>query len=296
MTIQSMTGYGAGESVTAHFRIAVEVKSVNNRFLDFVFRLPPLYSKFEPTLAEIARQKLKRGRVDIWVNRSVFVYPGQNSESLLNESLFNQYTQAYFKAFALMGLDSPEAKKDLVLDVLRRKDVLGENREGVLAGEDAGLKEAFEQAIEQLLAMRLVEGQALLEEVLRIVSSLDGVIQEIASVAQQSPRNYQERLMARLSQFGLPVEFDSQRILQEVALFADRADITEELTRVRSHLQQVQSVLANGGGRKLEFLLQELGREINTIGSKSQSLSISEQVVEGKALLEKLREQVLNVE
>lgn len=292
--LSSMTGFGSGTQVHDDLQITVEVKSVNNRFLDINCKLPTLFLGLESQINALLREKLKRGRIEVFVQRKTVRGFAQNVR--VNAALVNSCMES-FKELAALGVS--QRCLDVVLaDVIGRREILELTAEDESVVDEVPLvMEALRQACIELVSMRQREGAALEEELRRLLQSLEEIIGEIQRLAASTPEAIQQRLHERISSLLQGIELDQQRLHQEVVYLADRADITEELARLRSHVVQFHDVLEAGeGGRKLEFLLQEFGREVNTCGSKSQDTAITRNVVEAKTILEKMREQVLNVE
>lgn len=295
----SMTGFGRGEAAAAGGRVVVEIRSVNHRFCEVALRLPPRLAALEPGLRKLVTDRVARGRVDV----TLTIQPDERAargpaiDWALAEGLRSRLEELKQR----LGLPG---EVDVALLAAQR---------GVLSGEEPGpepewepVAEATERALAALAAMRSREGAALQADLQGRLGRMRLLVEEVAARAPLVPLEYRDRLAARLkallgdgggSVLG-PGGLDPTRLEQEVALLADRADVTEELTRLRSHLGQVEALLAAAEpvGRKLEFLLQEIHREVSTVGSKSADLAIARAVLELKAELERVREQVANVE
>jgi len=291
--VRSMTGFGRGE-VTGEFgRIVVEMKAVNHRFSEVVFRMPRQFSALEEQARKLVQNRVSRGRVDVFVS-------WEAAAKARGVKVDKELAIAYYNALKELAGEIG-SKSELSLDTLARLPDVLTVEEGQVTAED--LWPTFEAAVtlgvENLLAMREREGASLAADLLGRIAHL-GEIR--AFVAQRSPQvvdEYRTRLNKRLDDL-LPQgnTVDPQRLAQEVAIFADRSDITEEIQRLGSHLEQFRATL-NGDdavGRKLDFLVQEIGREINTIGSKANDAAVTSQVVDAKSELEKIREQVQNIE
>lgn len=294
-----MTGFGEGRASTEGVELVVEVKSVNHRFLDVVCRLPSAYSKFEIEIGKNIKNSLRRGRVEVSVQRS----KGNNGSTSVsfNSELFGSYVEVIKSSLKQQGISEKLALGESVASIYARREVLdvsaSEEAESI-DGEWQLLESALAQALDSLRAMREAEGGVLEKELLSQLSSLEKEVRSIEGESKRTPIEFKERLEQRLEKYapGNTV-VEPERIAQEVVLLADKIDITEELARLESHFEQFRSVLGTvQSGRKLEFLLQEFGREVNTIGSKAQNAEITTRVVECKAILEKIREQVQNVE
>jgi uncharacterized protein (TIGR00255 family) len=289
-----MTGYGRGSADGEHFALSVDVKTVNNRFLDIHLRLSGELSSLEPIIKRQISSRLSRGRVDVTVN---FEKTAQTAYEL-NWSLIAGYVNALRemqKEFSIAG--------DLDINVLARlPGALQPAREGL--GDDvvAGIEKALAESLDELERMRSQEGEALRQEMAERIDKIDALVPTIENAASGLVDAYRARLQKRiaelLSRNGQLVEIDPARLAQEVAYLSDRSDVSEEMVRLRSHLMQFREALNSSGetGKMLDFLLQELNREANTTLSKSTDLSIKEAALGIKAEVEKLREQVQNVE
>lgn len=291
----SMTGFGTASADVAGYRVLVETRSVNSRHLDINIKAGISSPALESAITAIVNSKLFRGRVDISLQVSRSDVSG--SSLRINDKKFLSALATFRHGAQLAGLaedDIPLAQ--FVVEALSRRDVFDSEETSELTAElAAGVLELAGQAIDNLLTMRKREGQALRKALVDYVGTLKDYRERLAPLVAQSLEAISSRLKARLESLD-GVEVDSQRYAQEVVYYTDRLDITEEIVRLGSHLAQLEGCFVTGGGRKMEFILQEMGREINTIGSKSQSAEISNIVVECKAILEKLREQVLNIE
>lgn len=289
----SMTGFGRAVSNRDGRELTVELKSVNHRFLDISIRLPRSVSFAEDAIRKALSQKLSRGHVDVFVN-----YKNSRSDARtvsVDKTLLLAYIEAGIEAAKATGLPC-----DVTLSAaLRYPDVLtvaeAEEDQAVLVRMAA---EAAEAAADELAGMRKEEGQRLCADLLQRGESLKALVAGIAERAPLVVADYQGRLNERIAELIGDTQVDEARLATEVALFADRASITEELVRLKSHLGQMEKMLSSkdATGRKLDFLVQEMNREINTIGSKASDLEIANLVIEGKAEIEKIREQVQNIE
>lgn len=296
MKIMSMTGFGEGSAQGEEVEVSVELKSVNHRFLDVVCKLPGMYSRFETDLVKMIRERLKRGRVELFVARRD---AGEASHELLfKRELFESYLDVLRQAFKGVSLPERHVIGSAVANVLNRREVLElVPKETDAANEYQIVEKALSEALDKLVEMRRIEGAELEREILSQLDLLERVLGEIGAKTESTPIDFKERLTQRIERLGGGIEIDPDRLMQEVAFLADRIDITEELARLHSHIQQFRQIVDDSqGGRKLEFLLQEIIREINTAGSKAQNSEVTSLVVEAKAVVEKLREQVQNVE
>ena len=290
--MQSMTGYGRARACRDGREITIELKTVNHRFLDLSFRMPKNLAFLEdPLRSRINASGLRRGHVDVFVT-----YANTRTDARevrLDGALLEAFSQALADAQVAL---KPYGRMMSAAEVLTLSGALSIAQ----AEEDAEAvtelaAEAFDAALDKLMDMRALEGEHLGTDLLGNLEELSALVRGIADRAPEVPREYRQRLMTRLEEWQ--VNADPQRVAQEVALMADHCAIDEELSRLESHIAQFRSSVENGTevGRKLDFLLQEMNREINTIGSKASDAEISGCVVNAKCVVEKLREQVQNV-
>jgi uncharacterized protein (TIGR00255 family) len=287
-----MTGYGGGSAPLEGLSVSVRVSSVNRRSLDLAISLPDEWRELESSLAEQVRQVAARGRVTLAVDVDG---GGQQAGAGWNDEAAADALDRLQAFAARENVDfSPTA--DLLWQIANAQ----RTKARLPAAEAAlpALTEALAVALRAFAAMRAREGEALLVDFLQRVQLLHRQVELIAARAPMVPEAYRGQLMRRLREAGLDLDLGDDRVLREIALFADRCDISEELTRLRSHLDQFAHLLKSEGeiGRKAEFILQEVGREVNTIGSKANDLAISRAVIELKNELERIREQMANVE
>ena len=290
--MQSMTGYGSADASENGRFVSVELKTVNHRYLDIAFRMPKSLVYMEDALRQMLNNSaLKRGHVEVRVEYKNERVDAQNVS--IEGALLERMNEALESNAHLLRA----YRQSTVVEVLTacdalRLEQLEEDNEAVLNLT----REAMEKAINTLLVMRKKEGKALKEDLLTNLAGIEGFQLEIVKRAPEVPLLYKKRLESRLTQW-LAQEIDTQRLAQEVAIMADRCAIDEELSRLESHFFQFKQTLnsPNETGRKLDFLLQEINREINTIGSKANDAIIAQAVVEAKCLVEKLREQVQNI-
>lgn len=291
--IKSMTGYGRGQSQRDNLSFTIEIKAVNHRYADINIKAPRLVAPFEAQIKKQVGTVLKRGKIDIYVtqnnNAQATVKP------VVNKSLAAAYLEALQEIRDLDGVSGeiPLAYLAALPDVIKLEDI------SVVEEEiSASLEAALTQALDAIIGMRMVEGAAtgvdMQERLLLLKEMMSGIEAQAASV----PLEWQRKLTERLARLQNGAEMDPQRIAQEIAIFADRSDISEELVRFRSHLEQFSELLtcAEPVGRQMDFLVQELNREANTMGSKSNDATLTRYVVGLKSELEKIREQVQNIE
>ncbi len=297
MTISSMTGYGKESCSENGLNISVELRSVNNRYLDTNFKLPQGYYSLENELTKIVKSKISRGRVDILITRSC--ERSTSFESKFNEEIFSAYLKAAQKASALAQCTEEKVLAMTIPEILLRKEVFEISfKEANLENEFSLVKNCLEAALDKLVDSRKIEGKNLNIALLNLLSELEELVSKVTTLSVAEPLLFQQRFTAKVKQLLAAIELDQLRMAQEVAIFADKIDVTEELTRLSSHFQQFKSFLGekDSPGKKLEFLLQEILRELNTTASKSQNTEITILIVNSKSLVEKLKEQVLNIE
>jgi uncharacterized protein (TIGR00255 family) len=289
-----MTGFGAGRAEQSGEALAVEVRSVNGKFCEVRARLPRELSGLEPAIAKAVKARIARGVVDVAVRRDGAGALGGAAPEI-NVPLAAAYAKALREMQSELGLTGQLGLAELLgLEGVVR---LAERAPDTAKAETAALS-ALDHAISALEEMRGREGDSLARD---LRARLDAIDTHAGAIRELSPRSveaYRERLAARVAELSRGMPVDPARLAQEVAFFADRVDTAEELTRLESHVSQMRGLLDAGGpvGRKLEFLVQELNREVNTIGSKSQNAATSARVVDLKAELERVREQIANVE
>lgn len=289
----SMTGYGRGEYNQNGVELIVEIKTVNNRYLDAAIKAPRVFAAHEETIRAIVREKLTRGHADIFISYTDNRL--RDKDLRLDESAARSYVEAANKISALF----PGLANDVtVSSVMRFPDVLKAN--DVSAADDellCALKTSLAAALEKLNAMRQTEGEKLKRDMLSRMDVIEKTVTEIESRAPLVSESYAVKLEAKIKKILEGAEIDESRVLTEAALFADKCNIDEELTRLKSHISQFREICNEKlVGRKLDFLVQEFNRETNTICSKSNDLEITRLGLALKNEIEKVREQVQNVE
>jgi uncharacterized protein (TIGR00255 family) len=291
--ILSMTGFGAGRARSGDEEISVEIRSVNHKHCEVKVRMPQELAALEAELVRQIRSSVHRGALEVWVKRTV---AGRSALiPRVDRALAREYVAALDAVAQELSLP-----RDLGVAELAQVDgiVTLESRDIDLDAVRQAAEQACALALAGLHAMREREGAKLAEDLIRRLSALKAESEQVAALAPASVEHYRARLEARVAELarGMPVE--PQRLAQEVALFADRVDIAEELTRLSSHLLQLNALAqaSEPAGRRMDFLVQELHREVNTLGAKSQSAQIAQRVVTMKAEIERIREQVQNVE
>lgn len=291
--LKSMTGYGKGMAVQEGLSLSVEIRSVNHRFCDINVKSPRALAPFEAEVRKIVGERLRRGKIDLFVNFEA------GEAAALQASLNRPLATALVKAAQELRDEFP-VSGEIPLEWLASQKDLILIREAELDADRlrTGLFQALEGALTGMHAMRCTEGEATSLDLAQRLGALLGLLEKIELRAPALAGEWRQKLEARLEKLTPGLAVDPQRIAQEVALFADRCDISEELTRFRSHLAQLEKLfsLDEPVGRKMDFLVQELNREANTMGSKSNDADLTSLVVDIKAELEKIREQIQNVE
>jgi uncharacterized protein (TIGR00255 family) len=299
-----MTGFGRGECIRNDRKYKVELKSVNHRFSDFTIKVPRFLNPFEDRIRRRLSEDIVRGKVDVWVSFESF------TSDDITIQVNNVYADAYMKALtelsAKFGLKEVPAEKALELLAKIPDVIVADRYENALSTENAkegiweGLSEALELALTQYNKMRETEGAALEKDIREKFDRSRELVSEIRERVPQAAEEYAAKLRERLNEMigKLHGKVDDGRLLTEIALIADKSDINEEMTRLESHFGQLGTMLSEKSavGRKMDFLVQELNRETNTIGSKSSDIQLTKSVVELKSLIEKIREQIQNIE
>lgn len=291
--IKSMTGYGRNECAVHGRTLTVEVKSVNNRYLDCNVRLPRVYSCAEDGIQRRVKNTISRGKVDVYINVE------HTSEAAVSVTLNQSVAAGYLTAIRTMA-ERFQLPGEVTVGLLSRfpdvfqVDKVPEDLEELTAD----LHQVTEAALTDFDAMRAREGDKLAEDLLSRLETLEQYTGQVEERSPQTVAAYRDKLTAKLREVLEDRQLDEGRILTEAAIFADKVAVDEETVRLRSHLDQFRTMLAEGSpvGRKLDFLIQEMNRETNTIGSKCNDLEISTIVVNMKAEIEKIREQVQNIE
>ena len=293
--VKSMTGYGRGEQSFDGVQIVVELRSVNNRYLDCTVKMPRAYIFAEEAMKAKVQAGVARGKVDVFV--TITRSGGDDMVVTVNETLAKSYVEAIQKLHEL-GLG--RARREYYpTDLPRLPDVLTvEKREEDLDEMKERLLTVLELAIDDFNSMRAREGERLAEDILGRADAIEGLLGQVEVRSPQTVNDYRTRLEAKMREVLQNTQIDEGRLLTEAAIFADKVAVDEETVRLHSHLGQLRELLSAGGavGRKLDFLIQEFNREANTIGSKCNDLEITRHVVDIKAEIEKIREQVQNLE
>lgn len=291
--IKSMTGYGRKNINIDGRDITVEIKSVNHRYFDFNGRIPRIYGFLEENTKSYVQNFISRGKVDVYI--LIDSSDADDIEIKLNHSLIKNYMNAFEELSSVYSL-----KNDMTVSSISRfGDIFSikkiEEDKDVIWNQ---VKTVLDEAINEFMKMRTVEGEKLYKDLFEKADTLLSFVEALEPLEKDSIEEYKNKQFEKMSEFLNDSTIDENRILAEVAIFADRVAVDEELVRLKSHISQFKSIIKEDipVGRKLDFLLQEMNREINTIGSKSSNIEISKIVVDFKALLEKVREQIQNIE
>ncbi|MEI2402267.1 YicC/YloC family endoribonuclease [Niallia taxi] len=290
--VKSMTGYGAGSRKGNGISISAEMKTVNHRFCEQIVRMPKQYLTLEDAVKKLISQYIHRGRAEVFI--TIDGEKAKNQKMVVDWQLLDEYYRVLEEMRARFTIKEPVS----VSELLQNKDcfqllddpVNVEEMESMLLG-------AVKDAAIQLAVMREAEGRELKTNILALLQSVHQVTDKLKRLAPKVAESYRERLKAKLDSYTSGL-VDESRLLTEVAIFAEKADINEELVRLYSHIHQFASIIEESEpvGRRLDFLLQEMNREVNTIGSKGNAAEIASAVVDLKSSLEKMKEQVQNIE
>lgn len=289
----SMTGYGKGTYDEGGIELTCEMKTVNNRYLDASIKAPRLFAAYEEAVRSLIKEKMTRGHVDVFIS----LKDKREKQTALTTDM--ALASAYVAAAKALKEAFPDLTDDITLSsVIRYPEVLKSEDTQVLDEQlIEALTTAVKAALENLNAMRKVEGEKLKADMLARMAEIEKLVAQVAERAPLVAAAYKERLTTRVKEYLDGAQIDENRILTEVAVFTDKSNIDEELTRLRSHIEQFRSICEEGVvGRKLDFLVQEFNREANTTCSKSNDVTITRLGLALKNEIEKVREQVQNVE
>ncbi|MBR4123585.1 MAG: YicC family protein [Clostridia bacterium] len=291
--LRSMTGFGRATVGNESLNVTVEIKSVNHRYFEFSARMPRAYQFLEEKLKAFCQKQISRGKIEL----SVFVeeLTDNSTEVVVNHT----YAKAFIKALKNLSKEY-KIKNDLKVSSLVNNSEIFKLRKNALPDEvvEEVVLEALGEAVNAFIAMRETEGARLKNDVL---SRANTILSKVALVEEHSPETvkaYRERLEAKIKELLENAQVDEQRLITETAIFADKVAVDEETVRLRSHIKQLETLLESAEpiGKKLDFIVQEMNRETNTIGSKSQNIEIAHIVVDIKSEIEKIREQIQNIE
>lgn len=291
--IRSMTGYGSAKGSCQGLNISVELKSVNNRYLDCSVRLPRGYLFAEDAVKSSVQAHVSRGKVDVFVG-----IDSTGSDAVIvkvNEQLAAGYVGAVRQLSGKFGLEDSLTAVALA----RMPDVLAlEKQDADAEAVTAAIREITEKALQTYDEMRLREGTKLRDDISDRLETIESYVSEVERRSPETVREYRERLSRKMTEVLQNTALDEQRILLEAGIFADKVAVDEETVRLRSHIAQMRSMLSDGSpiGRKMDFLVQEFNRESNTIGSKCNDSTVTKIVIELKSEIEKIREQIQNIE
>ena len=291
--IKSMTGFGRERIVNESREILVEIKSVNHRYLEFSAKTPRVYGYLDEKLKELLKTSISRGKVEVSV--SIYNQEGINAEIEINKALAKGYLNALRNS-----ADELDLKDDLTLSkIMKLSDIFTVVKktedEEVIWNE---VKAVAESAVEKFVEMRTVEGEKMYADISSRLDYLEDAVGKIENRTPSVLESYKQRLYDKIKETIGDREVDDQRVITEVAIFADKIAVDEETVRLRSHISQFRDLINSTDpvGRKLDFLIQEMNREVNTTGSKAQDLTITQLVVDMKSEIEKIREQIQNIE
>ncbi len=292
--MNSMTGFGRAVATLPHFNVRVEISGVNRKQAEMAVNVPRSCSEWDGKIRQILQGAISRGRVNVSVNLEENIQDGSDALSL-NQPKLAAFMASLAQASQLSGAALLPTASDLL-----RLDIISDASHQDVDPEEAWstIEDAVKEALSAFLMMRSTEGQHLHRDLLERIAVLADLKEKIAEHAPEVPVRLREAMVKRLNEAGLPVSLDDERIVREIALFADKCDISEETTRLDSHFAQFKALCAadSPSGRPLDFLCQEIFREFNTIGSKANDATLAHLVVTAKTELEKIREQVQNIE
>lgn len=291
--LSSMTGYGRAQKILNGRDILVEIRSVNHRYFDYSSRIPRVYNYIDEKLKSLMKDHVSRGKIE--VNVTVNSIESNDSVIHINKSAVEGYIAALRDVSGDLSLED-----DLKLsNLLKLPDIfnvqkLPDNEEQIWND----ISEVAGETLEKFIEMRRIEGAKLKNDVIEKAASIEKMVAEVEKISPVTSENYRKKLAAKLEEILESKEIDQQRIVTEAAIFAEKIAVDEETVRLRSHISQLRTMLDSEEtvGRKLDFIVQEMNREVNTIGSKAQDLNITKIVVDMKAEIEKIREQIQNIE
>ena len=292
--IRSMTGYGKQSLNVEEREYQIEIKSVNHRYLDINIKMPKTLSYLEETIKKEIAKKIKRGKID------VFVTYENNSKEGRNIKINKELAQIYIKQLKELAEEEKISSNIEVIEVAKFPDVLTIKMDE----EDEKIKQEImkvtQEATEKIIEMKEIEGEKISKDLLQRIDKIENKILEISSKSTGLIEDYVVKLEKRIQEILKTDEIDKSRIAQEVVIYADKCSIQEEITRLKSHIYQFKNLISNNEseaiGKKLDFIIQEMNRETNTIGSKANNLEITNGVIDIKTELEDIREQIQNIE
>ena len=291
--IKSMTGYGKSSLSINSREYQVEIKTVNHKYIDINIRIPRVISYLEEEVRKTIASKMKRGKVDIFINFENYSKDGNDIK--INTELAKLYINSLKKLAQEENLSADIQVTDITKmpDVLVIRNDLDEN---IIKEE---IRQALDDALEQVLIMRQKEGLKISEDILNKISQIESKVEEIFNLSTGLIDEYVVKLEARIKEILQTEEIDKNRLMQEIVIYADKCSVEEEITRMKSHISQLRELIKNSdepSGKKMDFIIQEMNRETNTIGSKANNLEITNRIVTIKTILEDIREQIQNIE
>ena len=290
--IKSMTGFGRGTYESQGRKYTVEIKSVNHKYNDVTVKLPRIFISLEDGIRKQVSSNISRGKVDVFVTFEDY------SEKVTNIRINKPLAKEYLKQLKELAEETGLEFSPSVLEISKLPDILkleDSDDEDLISSE---LNVAVEEAIKKFVEMRSEEGQKLIQDMKKRIDWIEGKVEEIAGFSATLVPEYIEKLEARVKEYLKTDVVDEARLAQEIVIYSDKCSIEEEVTRLRSHISQFNNLLKGTSpiGKKFDFLVQEMNREVNTIGSKANSLDITNRVIEIKTEIENIREQVQNIE
>ena len=290
--LKSMTGFGRGKYENEGRTYTIDIKSVNHKYTDISVRLPRLLNSVEDRIRKRISEVISRGKVDVFISFENYSSKGTNIK--INKDLAKEYLKELSELSNETGLDY----KVSLIDVSKLPEILkieDDEDEELIADE---VMIALDDALNKFVSMREIEGQKLVEDLENRVHFIEGKVSEIAGYSSTLVQDYMEKLESRVNELLKPGVVDETRLAQEIVIFSDKSSIEEELTRLKSHISQFLTLIKTDSpvGKKLDFLIQEMNRETNTIGSKANCLEITNRVIEVKTEIENIREQIQNIE
>lgn len=291
--VRSMTGYGKAQRMIDGHDITVEIKSVNHRFYEYSSRIPRAYGYLDEKMKNFLKSSISRGKVEVSV--TCLTTEGQDAQVEINRPLAQGYLTALRELGQELGL-----RDDITLSGLSRFSDIYQVRKAPEEEEVIWekVRTVLTEAAERFVAMRAVEGERLKNDILEKLSNIESMVGQVEARSPQTVQEYRDRLTAKMMDILKDSKLDEQRILTEAAIYSEKVAVDEETVRLRSHIHQFEEILASGEavGRKLDFLVQEVNREVNTIGSKANDVAVARLVVDMKSEIEKIREQIQNIE
>ena len=290
--IKSMTGYGKSSQSINSREYQVEIKTVNHKYIDTNIRMPRIISYLEEDIRKLVSAKIKRGKVDIGITFDNYSKDGNDVR--INTELAKMYIDNLKKLAEEENISANIEVTEITRlpDVLTIKSNLNENQ------IKAELLQTVEEAVDQMISMRKTEGNRISKDILAKIAQIEEKTEEIFALSTRLIDEYVVKLEARIKELLKTEELDKSRLMQEVVIYADKCSVEEEITRLRSHIMQLRNLIneEEPTGKKMDFLIQEMNRETNTIGSKANNLEITNRVVDMKTILEDIREQIQNIE